>query len=143
MADMKMLPAMIDTILPGDASLGMPPASEAGVATYFAQHGLATLVADFTQLLEGVALAKCGQAFLSLDAAARLQAINACKLANVRLFSAFLTQVLRAYYTAPEVLRLIGTGSVPPFPSGNELAQDDWSMLEVVFERGQVYREVL
>ena len=116
---MKMLPAMIDTILPGDASLGMPPASEAGVATYFAQHGLATLVADFTQLLEGVALA------------------------NVRLFSAFLTQVLRAYYTAPEVLRLIGTGSVPPFPSGNELAQDDWSMLEVVFERGQVYREVL
>lgn len=140
---MTMLLAMIDTILPGDASLGMPPASETGVASYFAQHGRAALVADFTQLLEGVALAKCGQAFLSLDAAARLQAINACKLANVRLFSAFLTQVLRAYYTAPEVLRLIGAGSVPPFPSGNELAQDDWSMLDVVFERGRVYREVL
>lgn len=138
---MTMFPAMIDAMLPGDTSLSMPSASEAGVASYFAQHGLAALVADFTQLLEGVALAKCGQAFLSLDAAARLQAINACKLANVRLFSAFLTQVMRAYYTAPSVLRLIGAGSVPPFPSGNELAQDDWSMLEAVFERGQAYRE--
>ena len=128
-------------MIPGDVSLGMPPASEAEVQSYFEQHCLAALVDDFTQLLEDVALTKCGQAFLSLDADARLQAINACKLANVRLFSAFLTQVLRAYYTAPEILRLIGAGSVPPFPSGNELAQDDWSMLEVVYERGQVYRE--
>lgn len=138
---MTMLPAIINTMLPGDVSLGMPPASDAGVQSYFAQHGLAALIDDFTQLLEGVALAKCGQAFLSLDVDARLQAINACKLANVRLFSAFLTHVLRAYYTAPEILRLIGAGSVPPFPSGNELVQDDWSMLEVVYERGQVYRE--
>jgi hypothetical protein len=141
MVDLTMLPAVIDTMLPGDACLGMPPASEAGVASYFAQHGLVTLVVDFTQLLEEVSIAKCGQAFLTLDAAARLQAINACKLANVRLFSAFLTQVLRAYYTAPAVLRLISAGSVPPFPSGNELPQDDWYMLETVYERGQAYRE--
>jgi hypothetical protein len=140
---MTMLSEIINTMIPGDFSLGLPPASDAGVQNYFAQHGLAKLVDEFTQLLEEVALVKCGQAFLSLDVDARLQAINACKLANVRLFSAFLTQVLRAYYTAPEVLRLIGAGSVPPFPSGNELMQDDWSMLEVVFERGKVYREVL
>ncbi len=136
-----MFAAVINTMLPGDVSLGMPTASEVGVQSYFEQHGLVAVVADFTQLLESVALAKCGQAFLSLDEAGRLQAINACKLANVRLFSTFLTQVLRAYYTAPEILRLIGAGSVPPFPSGNELAQDDWSMLELVYERGQVYRE--
>lgn len=135
--------AIINTMIPGDASLGVPPASEAGIQIYFAQHGLAALADEFTHLLEGVALDKCGQTFLSLDAAARLQAINACKLANVRTFSAFLTQVIRAYYTSPEVLRLIGAGSVPPFPSGNELAQDDWSLLEVVFERGQMYRKVL
>jgi hypothetical protein len=133
--------AIIDTMLPGDASMGMPPASEAGVASYFAQNRLEQLVADFTQLLENVALAKCGQTFLNLDPAARLQSINACKVPNVRLFSAFLTQVLRAYYTAPSVLRLIDAGSVPPFPTGNDLAQDDWSTLEAVFERGQVYRE--
>lgn len=138
---MKMLPAIINTVLPGDVSLGMPPASEVGVQSYFEQHSLAALVDDFTQLLDDVSLAKCGQPFLSLDMAARLQAINACKLANVRLFSAFLTQALRAYYTAPEILCLIGAGSVPPFPLGNELAQDDWSMLEVVYERGQIYRE--
>ena len=140
---MTMLSAIINTMIPGDFSLGLPPASDAGVQNYFEQHGLAKLVDEFMQLLEEVALVKFGQAFLSLDVDVRLQAINACKLANVRLFSAFLTQVLRAYYTAPEVLRLIGAGSVPPFPSGNELMQDDWSMLEVVFERGKVYREVL
>jgi hypothetical protein len=140
---MTMLSEIINTMIPGDFSLGLPPASDAGVQNYFTQHGLSKLVDEFTQLLEEVAVVKCGQAFLSLDADARLQAINACKLANVRLFSAFLTQVLRAYYTAPEVLRLIGAGSVPPFPSGNELMLDDWSMLEVVFERGKVYREVL
>jgi hypothetical protein len=134
---------IINTILPGDACLGMPPASEAGVQSYFVQQGLTALTDDFVHLLQGVSIVKCGQSFLNLDSAARLQAINACKLANVRLFSAFLTQVFRAYYTAPEVLRLIGSGSVPPFPSGNELGQDDWSLLENVFERGQAYREVL
>ena len=141
MDDMTTISAVIDSMLPGDATMSMPSASDAGVARYLAQHAFEALVVDFTQLLENVALAKCGQPFLSLDAAARLKAIDACKLANVRLFSAFLTQVLRAYYTAPAVLRLIGSGSVPPFPTGNELAQDDWSMLEAVFERGQVYRE--
>ncbi len=141
MTDVTMLSAITNTMLPGDANLGMPSASEAGVQSYFAQHGLVALSDDFTQLLEGVALAKLGQAFLSLDVAERLQAINACKLTNVRLFSAFLTHVLRAYYTAPAISRLIGAGSVPPFPSGNDLAQDDWSVLEAVYERGQVYRE--
>lgn len=141
MTDVTMLHAIVNTMLPGDVDLGMPPASEAGIQSYFSQNRLVELIDDFTRLLEGVALDKCGQAFLRLDVASRLQAINACKLVNVRLFSTFLTHVLRAYYTTPAILRSIGAGSVPPFPSGNDLAQDDWSMLEVVYERGQVYRE--
>jgi hypothetical protein len=37
---------------------------------------------------------------------------------------------------------IIGAGSVPPFPQGNPIEVDDWMILEQVYERGQVYRDV-
>ncbi|BBH14704.1 hypothetical protein JD974_22835 [Chromobacterium haemolyticum] len=132
---------IIDTMLPGDVELGMPPASRSGVGLYFAKHRLTELASDFAALLGEVCTEKFGAAFADLDAVQRLQAINACKLANVRVFSALLTQVFRAYYTEPAVLVLVGAGSVPPFPNGNSIGDDDWEILIPVYERGQMYRE--
>lgn len=137
MTDLNLI---IDTMLPGDPELEMPRASNIGFLTYLKQHHAVSVSLDFIELLDKVCAEKYASKFELMNESLRLQAINACKLANVRLFSNMVTHLLKAYYTAPTVLAKIGAGSVPPFPSGNVIEHDDWSILEPVYERGSLYR---
>lgn len=139
MTDLKMV---IDTMLPGDSVLGMPSASTIDFEIYLKQHSLNQLSFDFIQMLDKVCEEKKGMAFVDLDEVQKMQAINACKLMDVRIFSAMVGHLLKAYYTAPGVLIRIKSGSVPPFPNGNSIEEDDWSILEPVYERGLVFREI-
>ena len=139
MTDLK---TVIDAMLPGDSVLGMPSASTIDFEIYLKQHNLNQLSFDFIQMLDKVCEEKKGMAFVNLDEVQKMQAINACKLVDVRVFSAMVGHLLKAYYTAPSVLIKIKSGSVPPFPNGNSIEEDDWSILEPVYERGQVFREV-
>lgn len=130
------------TMLPGDAELGMPSASTVDADGYQLRHGVTQLFEQFAAVVAKVGSEKFGHPFDELDEAQRLATINACKLVDIRLFSAFVTHTFRAYYTDRRVLARVSTDAVPPFPAGNELGADDWSMLEAVYERGPVYRKV-
>lgn len=136
------LKAIIDTMLPGDPELGMPSASEIDFDVYLSQHRIENLANEFIQMLNKVCEEKYGQVFDELDGKIKMQAINSCKLVNVRLFSDLVGHLLKAYYTSPYVLAKIGAGSIPPFPQGNSIEQDDWSILESVYDRGRMYREI-
>jgi hypothetical protein len=139
---MTNLNVLIDAMLPGDPELGMPSASSINFVSYLGQPNIVNIADEFVSMIENISIDKFSLAFIDLDAPQKIQAINACKLVNVRAFSSFVTHLLKAYYTSPSVLIRIGAGSVPPFPQGNSLLPDDWSILEPVYERGQVYREV-
>lgn len=136
-----MIELVLDTILPGDSELGVPGAAQLDFEGYALRHRVTAQVDAFLAVLERVALDRFGAAFESLDAGQRLAAINACKLADVRAFSAFVTHALRAYYTDRTVLARIGAGALPPFPEGNALDADDWTLLEPVYERGPIWRD--
>jgi hypothetical protein len=138
MTDLK---TVIDAMLPGDSVLGMPCASTIDFEIYLKQHNLNHLSFDFIQILDKVCEEKIGMAFFDLDEVQKMQAINACKLVDVRVFSTMVGHLLKAYYTAPSVLIKIKSGSVPPFPNGNSIEEDDWSILEPVYDRGRVFRE--
>ena len=139
---MTHLHVIIDVMLPGDPELGMPSASSIDFVAYSVRHNVVDIADEFVSMVNKVCSDKFSLSFIYLDAAQKMQAINSCKLINVRLFSSFLTHLLRAYYTSSSVLMQIGAGSIPPFPQGNSLLPDDWSILEPVYERGQVYRVV-
>ena len=136
------LHAIIDAMLPGDTELGMPCASSIDFEAYLERQNLVELAYKFVRMLDKVCVDKFSLSFTDLDSEQKIHAINACKLVNIRLFSAMVGHLLRAYYTSPLVLGQIGAGSIPPFPQGNSLTQDDWSILEPVYERGQVYRRI-
>ena len=138
---MTNLHVIIDAMLPGDSELEMPSASSIDFFAYLGRHNIVDIANEFVGMIDKVCDDKFSLSFSELDAAQKMQAINACKLVNVRVFSSFVTNLLRAYYTSPVVLMRIGAGSIPPFPQGNSLPQDDWSILEPVYERGQAYRE--
>ncbi|MDG1109910.1 MAG: hypothetical protein P8N60_14705 [Burkholderiaceae bacterium] len=139
---MTHLQVIIDAMLPADPELGMPYASSIDFEAYLELHEIVGVADEFVRMLDKVCGDKFSLPFIDLLPEQKMQAINACKLVDVRGFSALVGHLLRAYYTSPLVLSKIGAGSIPPFPQGNSLPQDDWSILEPVYERGQVYREI-
>lgn len=136
-----MIKQICDTILPGDSVLDMPPASALDLEAYFIRHGVTEMTASFVEVVSDTARRKFDKDFKNLDGVQRLAAINGCKVVDIRLFSSFITHVLRAYYTDRSVLDRVSAGAVPPFPGGNELDADDWTILEPVYERGTIYRD--
>jgi hypothetical protein len=50
--------------------------------------------------------------------------------------------VAASYYQDPRVLRSIGSEPRPPFPQGHSVPPSDWSLLEPVKRRGQMFRDV-
>lgn len=137
-----MLDLIIDTVLPGDHSLHLPPASKINFDGYVNSLGKQDLIGEFLNLTNQVCLDKFASNFSELSDVNRLKALDVCKSTNIRLFVEFITNLFKAYYTNPKVLQAIHSGSIPPFPSGNTLENDDWGILESVFERGIIYRSI-
>lgn len=137
-----MVNLIIDTILPGDRSLNMPPASQIDFNSYMDRYGKQKLMDEFLNLTNQVCLDKFVVNFSELSNIERLKALEVIKSSNIRLFVEFITNLFRAYYINPKVLEAINSGSIPPFPAGNLLENDDWEILEPVFERGRIYRPI-
>lgn len=136
------LQLLLDTLLPGDAALGVPSATQAELALFLQRHGQRAMCDDYLAALEAIAQQKCQASWQTLDAAARLQCVEWSRRSHLQLASAALSQLLRGYYSAAAVLQAIQAGAVPPFPQGNQLPDQDWELLEPVFERGPIYRVV-
>jgi hypothetical protein len=161
-----MLNCILETIIPAEPVRGLPSAAEIGFAAYCRQYAAQGGSDTFCALVDAVMREEKGlereqqigqkvtkelakepegdavTGFRTLDEDARLRVLNLCRSRDIRLFSSFITHVFRAYYSHPDVLARIGSGAVPPFPQGNSLASDDWTILEPVFQRGAVYRKV-
>ena len=137
-----MLNILIDTMLPGDHEMNLPSASMIKFDDFIIQSGKSGIVDEFYQILYNICNEKFGINFQDLTISDRLIAINKCKASNIKVFAEFVNVLFAAYYSNAQVLNSIGSGSVPPFPDGNVLEGDDWSILEQVFERGKCYRHV-
>jgi len=137
-----MLNLVLDTLLPGDEALHAPPASSIDFAAYQQRFGIEQPVADFLQALSDLAAQHHGQRFDSLDLEQRRKLVDALRRQDLRLFTSVVTHCLRAYYSSELVLRGLSSGAVPPFPEGNPMPEDDWSLLEPVYLRGPIDRPV-
>ena len=135
-----MINTILDTFIPGDYKLGMPPASRVDFNAYQLEHGIEQIVIDFLSELTKISLDTFAKEFEELDEEQRVHVLDSCKLINIRLFSTFLKHCFQAYYSDKGVLSILQVGSSPPFPEGNVLEEDDWDILVPVYERGSIYR---
>ncbi len=143
-----MLNAVLDALIPADPALQMPSATEAGVGFKLSAGSHRATVDAFLALVQATCHARAQASVTETESgfeqgspAQKLDLLNAARKGNFRLFVTFITVAFQAYYTCPTVLACIGSGAVPPFPQGNTLPTDDWTLLEPVFERGRLYRE--
>jgi len=138
-----MISQFLDVILPGDASLGAPPASKLNIQDSFKQQKLEQQMEELITFLESLSLVKFNMTLTELETEQYLLCVELAKRKKVRLVSHLILHCLKVYYTHPQVLSSLSAGSIPPFPNGNSIENDDWSILEDVFERGPIFRDVL
>ena len=137
-----MIKLAMETIIPADAELGMPSAAEINFELYQTKFKIEVIVQDFLSLLSETANESFQINFERLSYEERIKVIQTTKLKNIRLFSEFMTHCFRAYYSDYIVLEKLNAGSLPPFPSGNLLEFDDWEILEPVYKRGYIARDL-
>ena len=51
--------------------------------------------------------------------------------------------ILCEYFEAPRVLNALGLRTESPFPNGSQLPDIDFDLLEPVYNRGKIFRDVL
>ena len=85
--------------------------------------------------------AQAGGGFAALDAPRR-EAVAAAFLAGDAPEVTVLGRVvLQCYYRDDRVVRSLGLEPRPPFPKGHKLEQGDWSLLDPVRARAQLWRD--
>jgi hypothetical protein len=115
-------------MIPADPGYGMPAASDSAI---FADI-LACLGRDLESVRRAVSILGG-----SLDEAA----VSAFLAAPTQAAAALSRVVLQAYYRDDRVLLSLGHEARAPFPKGHVVEQGDWSLLDAVRNRPQLWRD--
>jgi hypothetical protein len=129
------------------AGMMLPPSEEYGVPGADDPDIFADIVRSLGRDAPAVRMALaelaslgCG-AFAALDAE-RAEAVAAKFYASGGANAAILGRViLQCYYRDDRVLRSLGIDPRPPFPRGHVVEQGDWSLLDAVRTRPQLWRD--
>jgi hypothetical protein len=126
-------------MIPPDAELGVPGADDAIIFADIVR----SLGRDVEHVRAALAMLSslAGGTFAELDDA-RGEAVAAAVLTNASQPVTVLGRVvLQCYYRDDRVLRALGLEPRPPFPKGHTLEQGDWTLLDAVRGRPQMWRD--
>ena len=126
-------------MVPADAAYGVPGADD---ETIFADI-IASLGRDAQAVRTALAMLQeiAGEDFCSMGAVKAEAAAIALLGRDDPVVKALGRAVLQCYYRDDRVVRSLGIEPVAPFPKGRLLEQGDWSLLDVVRGRPQMWRD--
>ena len=122
-----LLPASADGRLPSAATLGLVAAPEPWLLQGL--HGI-----------EAAAQEDLQSSFLALARDQQEALVEKLQRKMFRFFGDLGKQLIQGYYLDERVVKAIGGEARAPFPLGYFPIDGDLSLLEPVFERGQMYR---
>jgi len=137
------LAAVIDTILPGEASapgsaLPLPSGTRAGLVRHADDRRRRAVLRLIAEVGGGES------AFVSAPPARRGEILAAVETASFDAFRALVTALLQDYYESPAVLSALGWRIEPPQPQGHSVQQADEAtlrLLDKVRGRGPIWRD--
>ena len=130
-----MIPASRDGVMPAATSLGLfdeLQAMPAAVRAHF-ERGLDRLQAD--------AMTAHGRAFAELSGDEANALVDALRSQDRPFVNAFTVHTTARYLQHDQVAIALGLEPRPPWPTGYEVPQGDWGLLEPVRQRGPVWRK--
>ena len=127
------------TMVPADATLGMPGADDPTILADIAK----SIGRDLPLIREAMAAIwrKSNLAFADLDQDRREALINDWYMNGGAAAVMLGRLVLGAYYRDDRVLLALGLEARAPFPKGYTLEQGDWSLLDAVRGRAPLWRD--
>ena len=135
--------AVLDCLVPGDTD-GWPAAGQHGLAPKMLEL-LETLSVDGRQQL-AIFLSQLPTNFPALSKDEQINSLKIMEVANPDAVETILKACYSAYYTDPEIRRILelktGYEARPPQPLGYDMLPFDESLLEPVRARGPIWRKV-
>jgi Gluconate 2-dehydrogenase subunit 3 len=137
------LDALLELMIPASADGRMPAAVGLGLLDALGSISTESHAALATGLdqLESAASTRLGKPFAGLDAAPALQLVDALRPGAAPFFALLTLHVVSRYYEHPQVLAALGIDPSPPWPRGHEVDDGDWSLLDPVRGRQNLYRQ--
>lgn len=138
-SEQECLKCIAGHMIPASAEFGMPAADDPAI--------FADMVGSIRR--DGQALRRAlnivdetaGGTLCGLPSGEQASLLARLRSDDPGLFSAVEAVVARAYYRDDRVLRAIGMEARPPFPTGYDVEQGDWSLLDPVRRRPAMYRD--
>jgi len=137
-AETRALRDIAGTMIPADATLGVPGADDPAIMADIVKS-LGRDLADVRTAIAAIG-AKAGGAFASLDIDSREKLLTEY-IASGGAAAVLARVILSAYYRDDRVLISLGMEPRAPFPKGHVLEQGDWSLLDPVRKRAPFWRK--
>jgi hypothetical protein len=137
------LTTLLSLMIPADSKRGLPSGAEIEELKYRISNGeLDQLVeaANSIELLIANSKKKSLKQLSPGDFEAFVKEQRVAVNTYLRLIG---EELIKSYYTDSRVQEAIGGSSRPPFPMGFPMQENNLDLLEEVFNRGPIYREVL
>lgn len=137
--------SVLNRLIPGSGE--MPGAGEVGVGEYLdsvigSSPTLARLFGDGLAQIDIASQQRYSNSFEALEDIEKDSVLKQVESVMSGFFDLLVRHSYNGYYTAPQVIELLGLNSSPVQPRGYQLDAGDLSSLEDVKKRGRIYREV-
>ena len=139
------LDAVLEVIVPADPARGLPSAREVGVPDYLHIHAgdyWSQLGADLDRLEES-AFRQFAQRFADLSKAERARVAHIMRNADPGFLRRLALETVTCYYQDDRVMLALGLEPRAPAPKGYEAYAGDFSLVEPVVARGEIWRRTV
>ena len=138
-AELKELRDIAGTMIPADPEKRLPGADDPAIQADIVR----TVGRDLPKVRQAIAaiVAKSGGGFANLDVDRREALINDYHAGRSAEAMTLGRVILGAYYRDDRVLAALGHEARAPYPKGYTVEQGDWSLLDAVRNRPQLWRD--
>ncbi len=143
-AQLAILDAVLNLIVPPSADGRMPGAAEVGVPAYLCAEAADALPVLRLELeeLEQRSREQFALGFAQMEEGERRSLVESMGAQAPSFLSRLAMETLACYYQHDRVLEGLGMEARPPYPKGYQVVQGDLSLLAPVRARGKIYRDV-
>lgn len=138
----EILPVITALMIPSDESRNLPDGSQVEITNFLELDGVYDEVSLCLKDLSHYVKSALGWSLEELTQEQFEVLTKSHRKAMDPLLKNIGPSLLKAYYTDPVVQVQIGVGNKPPFPEGRVVHEGDLELLEPVFNRGPIFREI-
>ncbi len=137
------LNALLDLMFPASQDRQMPAATSLGLFDDLRAmpDSVRSKLERGLDTLESIAAGAHSQSFSSLTTVHAKSVVETLKREDPALFGVLTLQTTARYLQNDQVVSAIGLEPRAHWPKGHEVAQGDWSLLEPVRARGEIWRK--